>query len=137
MAWEAGISASDSANCCDGPLRQGGEDERLFLRRGLAPPQRTRVPMAKYGFVQRAVMRAWLPAIGRRVHSCTLFMMRYKSELYLPDDRQVMYDGCEPSPERAEVLEIIDGQFAHGGLSKLSIFHVNCPLRSSEWKADC
>ena len=56
----------------------------------------------------------------------------------LPDDRQVMYDRCEPSPERAEVLEITGGQFAHGGLSKLSIFHVYCLLRPvRNGKADC
>jgi len=49
--------------------------------------------------------------------------------------RQVMYSASEPSPERAEVLEIIGGQSAHGGRSKLLIFHRrrSAPI-NSEWK---
>jgi hypothetical protein len=59
-----------------------------------------------------------------------LFILRQQSELYLSRDRQVMYDGCEPSPKRAEVLEVIDGQSAHGGRKQtLDFFTVNCPLR--------
>jgi hypothetical protein len=34
-----------------------------------------------------------------------------------------MYYASEPSPKRAEILEVIDGQSAYGGRSKLSIFH--------------
>ena len=38
-------------------------------------------------------------------------------------------------PKRAEILEVIDGQSAYGGRSKLSIFHcqLSAPI-SSEWK---
>jgi len=65
--------------------------------------------------------------------------LRYKSEPYLSHDQQVMYDVCEPSPERAEVLEIIGGHSAHGGRSKLSIFH-GSTVRSDQFgaeKTDC
>ena len=69
----------------------------------------------------------------------SMFILRYMSELYLPQDRPVMYYGCEPSPERAEVLEIIDGQSAHGGRRKLSIFSLST-VRSDQFgteNTDC
>jgi hypothetical protein len=88
------------------------------------------------GFIQHAVMRARLPTPSVDANAVQHdYHLARKRELYLPGDRQVMYDACEPSPERAEVLEIIGGQSAHGGLSKLSIFsrQLSAPI-SSEWK---
>jgi hypothetical protein len=57
------------------------------------------------------------------VHSGIPFISRDKSALYLSRHRQVMYAAVEPPSERAGVLEIIGGHSAHGGRSKLSLFH--------------
>ena len=77
--------------------------------------------------------------VGRHTIVCMLLIaanrLARKSGLCLPHDQQVMYDVCEPTPERAEVLEIIDGQSVYGGRSKLSIFSLST-VRSDQLGAE-